>query len=126
MNKGDELYGTVISSLDNNGQIIMVSTPNGADKLFFKVYRDSLIKRNSFHITDINWWEDTRFGADITWHLFNSNDEVIDTLENITEGQDELFKLGYIPTNKWFEDMCRLLNYNERQIDQEIYAKFIF
>ncbi len=58
--------------------------------------------------------------------MFNSNDEVIDTLENVTEGQDELFKLGYTPTNKWFEDMCRLLNYNEKQIDQEIYAKFIF
>ncbi len=127
--RGAEMYSLLIASLAVNGEIIMASTPNGGDELFFRTYRDSIIRRNTYHITEINWWDDPRFGNtrwSMSWNLFNSKDEIIDTIENVDYGYSELIRLGYIPTNHWYEEQARLLNYNERQIQQEIGAEFVF
>ena len=50
-------FGAVPSSYGDYQKIIVTSTPNGKDKLFYKTYKEALNKKNSYNVVDFNWFE---------------------------------------------------------------------
>jgi hypothetical protein len=49
------VYPTV--SRAKTSKILITSTPNGTDNLFYRLYSDALKKQNRFHHERIDWWE---------------------------------------------------------------------
>jgi hypothetical protein len=49
------VYPTI--SRAKTSKILITSTPNGVDNLFYKLYNGALKKENRFHYERIDWWE---------------------------------------------------------------------
>jgi hypothetical protein len=49
------VYPTI--SRAKTSKILITSTPNGVDNLFYKLYNGALKKENRFHCERIDWWE---------------------------------------------------------------------
>lgn len=120
---------------ENGKKIIMVSTPNGKDKLFYKTYKKALAKKNDYHIVDFKWFEDPRYNKNLKWHNKRNNIWIDDWFveDNIDsplhfkfceEKWDNLLKNGWKPTSPWFENMCKIFYYDANIISREINACF--
>lgn len=127
IDKGDVLYEMAMISIQLGGRIILISTPNGMDKVFHKVYVDAVANRNRFNIIDINWYEDPRFNKHLRWVLKDGSGEEIDYMVGVKpKNYHRAISLGYKPTSPWYEQMSMNLNNNSRHIRQEIGAEFVF
>lgn len=132
---GDDLWAACMASLSTGGQVIVISTPNGYDKIYYEIYDQSIQGMNNFIISELHWENDPRFTQDLVWiktkdiiHYLLNREDYDDSL-NITEkDQDkfgELTKKGYKPYSSWFEDMCKKLKFDRRKISQELESAFL-
>jgi len=55
---GDDFWAASMASLSTGGKIILISTPNGFDQIYYTVYAQAVSGINNFHITDLNWYKD--------------------------------------------------------------------
>lgn len=125
INKNDILFETTFTTLALGGSLMMSSTPNGVDKLFHKTFTEAISGKNTFNVIDLKWWEDERFNKDVVW-ILEKDTNIIDSLTDVNPKYYEtLISSGYKPTNSWYEQMCRLLNYNDKAISQEIGGNFV-
>ena len=57
----EELWKSVIPTISSNknGEIIVISTPNGADKgnKFYQLYLDAQKENSAWHMEVVNWWD---------------------------------------------------------------------
>jgi hypothetical protein len=133
---GDDFWAACMASLSTGGKVILISTPNGHDQIYYPIYDQSIRGENSFHITDLRWYKDKRYAKDIKWlkvddmihymlnrELYN-DDEITYSGENTTN-YDELFEMGYKPYSPWYESMSRKLKWDKRKIAQEIECDFL-
>ena len=138
---GQELWSACLASVGTGGKVYLISTPNGMDEIYYEAYDGSVSGKNTFHITQIKWWEDPRYNTDlkmvktediISWIQKNEIDkteEIIPNLVPVTGGRvdeelkEQILKLiqqGYKPHSRWYEKMCRDMNLNKRMINQEL------
>ncbi len=132
---GDDFWAACMASLSTGGKVIVISTPNGYDKIYYEIYEQSIKGLNSFHISELHWENDPRFTKDIFWVKtkdivhFLLNREDYDETKFIHEKDlskfDDLHKKGYKPCSGWFESMVKKLKYDRRKVSQELESAFL-
>jgi hypothetical protein len=133
---GEDFWAASMASLSTGGKIILISTPNGYDPIYYGVYDQALRGINDFHITDLRWFKDPRYTKDLRWikcndichYMLNreqyNDDDVVLTEFDITKYQ-ELEEQGYKPFSSWFESMSKKFKYDRRKIAQELECDFL-
>ena len=137
-----DFWAACMASLSTGGKVIVISTPNGFDPIYYEIYDQALRNLNDFKISEMFWFRDPRYTKDL--HLIKVDDlvhyflnkedygviEKIDwsTIPFEQRNYDELKKLmdlGYKPTSDWFEKMAKKLKFDKRKISQELECNFL-
>jgi len=133
---GEDFWAASMASLSTGGKIILISTPNGYDQIYYGVYDQALRGINDFHITDLRWFKDPRYTKDLRWvkcsdichYMLNreqyNDDEVVLNDFDMSNYQ-ELEEQGYKPFSSWFESMSKKFKYDRRKIAQELECDFL-
>jgi len=133
---GEDFWAASMASLSTGGKVILISTPNGHDPIYYPIYNQSLTGENNFHITDLRWYKDRRYAKDIKWlkvndmihYMLNRElyvDDEITYEQEVIDNYDEIIELGYKPYSPWYEAMARKLKWDKRRIAQEIECDFL-
>jgi hypothetical protein len=133
---GDDFWAASMASLSTGGKIILISTPNGYDPIYYGVYDQAIRGINDFHITDLRWFKDPRYTKDLKWvkcsdivHYMLNREQYIDDdvvlYDFDIEKYQELHELGYKPYSSWFESMSKKFKYDRRKIAQELECDFL-
>lgn len=120
----------------NNAKIIMVSTPNGKDQLYYRTYSKALKKENNYNPVEFKWFQDLRYNRNLKWHRKNPDtgeveydvDPIIGSRGEIVYDEERwrrLEKEGWIPDSPWYTEMCKSLNNDEQKIAQELNVSFL-
>jgi hypothetical protein len=132
---GEDFWAACMASLSTGGKVILISTPNGYDPIYYGVYDQAIRGMNDFKITDLRWFKDPRYASDLKWlkvddithYMLNreqyNDDEII--LEEGWERYVELMEQGYKPYSTWFENMAKKFKYDKRKIAQELECDFL-
>lgn len=119
-----------------NAKIIMVSTPNGKDQLYYNTYKQAIAKENNYNAVEFKWYQDLRYNKFLKWVRVDKEsgtkdvieEEVLDnsgTIKYDEERWREFERRGYKPTNDWYDDMCRSFNNDSQKIAQELDVSFM-
>jgi len=137
-----DFWAACMASLSTGGKVIVVSTPNGYDPIYYEIYDQALRNMNDFKISEMYWFRDPRYTRDlylvktkdIIHYLLNkeeySKDDII-SWESISfdDRNYEELKLimdtGYKPCSAWFEGMVKKLKYDKRKVSQELECNFL-
>jgi hypothetical protein len=137
-----DFWAACMASLSTGGKVIVVSTPNGYDPIYYEIYDQSLKGMNDFKISEMFWYRDPRYSKDLYLvpvddliHYLLNKDE-FDQSKNISfahinpyeRDYDELqhfFNQGYRPCSSWYESMVKKLKYDKRKINQELNCEFL-
>ena len=133
---GDDFWAASMASLSTGGKIILISTPNGYDAIYYGVYDQALRGINDFHITDLRWFKDPRYTKDLRWvkcsdichYMLNReqyNDDEVVMYDFDIEKYTEYHEQGYKPFSSWFESMSKKFKYDRRKIAQELECDFL-
>jgi hypothetical protein len=137
-----DFWSACMASLSTGGKVIVVSTPNGYDAIYYEIYDQALRNMNDFKITEMFWFRDPRYTKDL---YFVKTDNIIHFLLNKEEYNHNEFidwgsksydarnfddvKLlmadGYKPCSSWFESMVKKLKYDKRKVSQELECNFL-
>lgn len=137
-----DFWAACMASLSTGGKVIVVSTPNGYDPIYYEIYDQSLRGMNEFKITEMYWYRDPRYTrdlymvktTDLVHFLLNreeySPDVVVDlSIDNPYERDLSIVKnyieQGYKPCSSWFEGMVKKLKYDRRKVAQELECNFL-
>jgi hypothetical protein len=137
-----DFWAACMASLSTGGKVIVISTPNGYDPIYYEIYDQALRNMNNFKISEMFWWRDPRYTKDL--QLVKTNDlikyllnreeekdiEMIDYSDipfNERNFQDitSLMNDGYKPLSLWFEQMVKKLKYDKRKVAQELECNFL-
>jgi hypothetical protein len=133
---GDDFWAASMASLSTGGKIILISTPNGYDPIYYGVYDQAIRGINDFHITDLRWFKDPRYTKDLVWvkcqdichYMLNReqyNDDDVVLREFDMNNYQKLEEEGYKPFSSWFESMSKKFKYDRRKIAQELECDFL-
>ena len=137
-----DFWAACMASLSTGGKVIVVSTPNGYDPIYYEIYNQANRGMNDFKISEMYWFRDPRYTKDlylvktkdIIHYLLNKTEyqkEDIVSWENISfedRNYDELKLImdsGYKPCSSWFERMVKKLKYDKRKVSQELECNFL-
>jgi len=137
-----DFWSACMASLSTGGKVIVVSTPNGYDPIYYEIYDQALRNFNEFKITEMFWYRDPRYTKDlyvvktkdIVHYLLNKEEYTQDLIINLSTDNpyernlDELksyIEQGYKPCSSWFEGMVKKLKYDRRKISQELECNFL-
>ena len=135
---GPEVYSAAVAcqSSVRNPKTIMISTPNGKDQLYYKLYSQAVSGLNNYHIVEFKWYQDPRYNRFLSWYKIDSEtgekkifkESTLDKLGNITYDEEhwaQMVKDEWIPTSPWYESMCKKFGNDEVMINQELNVSFI-
>ncbi len=137
-----DFWAACMASLSTGGKVIVISTPNGHDPIYYEIYDQSLRNMNDFKISEMYWYRDPRYAKDlyfvktddIVHYLLNkeeyTNQDIISwaDIPNNERNLDEVKELqqkGYKPCSTWFEAMVKKLKYDKRKVSQELECNFL-
>jgi hypothetical protein len=138
----NDFWSACMASLSTGGKVIVVSTPNGYDPIYYEIYDQALRGMNDFKITEMYWYRDPRYTKDlylvktedIIHYLLNKedyNEKEIISWESISPYERDYKELrvlmddGYKPCSSWFEAMVKKLKYDKRKVSQELECNFL-
>jgi hypothetical protein len=132
---GEDFWAASMASLSTGGKVIVISTPNGHDKIYYEIYEQAIKGLNNFQISELHWYKDPRFTKDLFWvkckdivqYLLNQEDydDNLITQESDHDKFDYLLENGYKPCSDWFEQMVKKLKYDRRKVSQELECAFL-
>ena len=144
INADEDFWSACMASLSTGGKVIVISTPNGFDPIYYSIFSQAIKGMNDFRITEMYWFRDPRYSKDlklikcndIVHYMLNRGDyndsEIILDYSNIkVENRDfQEIKLkieneGYKPYSSWFEAMAKKLKFDKRKISQELECNFL-
>ena len=139
----DDFWSACMASLSTGGKVIVISTPNGFDPIYYSIYDQALRGMNDFKITEMYWYRDPRYSKDlkllkvkdIVHYLLNraeyKDDEItidytdINPYDRDFDQIKKQFADGYKPYSSWFESMAKKLKFDRRKIAQELECNFL-
>ena len=138
----NDFWSACMASLSTGGKVIVVSTPNGYDPIYYEIYDQALRSMNDFKITEMFWYRDPRYTKDlflvktddIIHYLLNKEDYNPDEFINWSEIPYEkrnfnelkvLMSAGFKPCSSWYEKMVKKLKYDKRKVSQELECNFL-
>ena len=136
---GPAVYASAVaaaSSYGDKAKIIMVSTPNGKDELYYKTYRQALEKKNGYNPVEFRWFQDLRYNKFLKWYKKNEKTGELDWIEEETldksgtivydeEKWRKYEQQGWTPTSPWYQAMCASFNNDSMKIAQELDVSFL-
>lgn len=135
---GVSVYSAAVAATSSvkDAKILMISTPNGKDQLYYRTYSKALKGENNYHPVEFKWFQDPRYNRRLQWYRKNeetgeiewNNDTVIDEQGNIVYDEERwrgLEQEGWTPTSPWYVDMCNSFNNDEQKIAQELEVSFL-
>jgi hypothetical protein len=135
---GKAVYGSAIATTASvkDAKIIMVSTPNGKDELYYNTYRQAVLGANNFKVVDFKWYQDLRYNRNLKW--YKKNEKTGETIWEVEKTLDEFGKInydeerwkklvsdGWTPTSPWYEGMCQSYSNDKIMIAQELDVSFL-
>lgn len=116
-------------------KIIMVSTPNGMDQLYYNTYKQALAKENNFNAVEFKWYQDPRYNKFLKWYKKDDKtgediwieEEILDETGTIPYDEDKWRKHvndGFTPKAPWYDEMCKSFNNDPIKIAQELDVSF--
>jgi phage FluMu gp28-like protein len=137
-----DFWAACMASLSTGGKVIVISTPNGFDPIYYEIYDQALRSMNDFKISEMFWFRDPRYTKDlyfvktddIVHYLLNKedykNNEVvnwsnIDFDDRNFEDAKKLMSEGFKPCSDWFERMVKKLKFDKRKVSQELECNFL-
>ena len=138
-----DFWAACMASLSTGGKVIVVSTPNGYDAIYYEIYDQSLRGMNDFKVTEMFWHRDPRYTKDLYMvktndlvHFllnreeYNLDDVIVDlSMENPYDRDHTIvtdyIEQGYKPCSSWFEGMVKKLKYDRRKVAQELECNFL-
>jgi hypothetical protein len=123
--------------------IIMVSTPNGRDDLYYEYYQGALAGTNGYKVTETRWYDDPRYNKNLRFYKDKvtakaNGDEVrkrewitiptIDKKGNVRWDPEYWKKLegeGWKATSPWYVQACKENNNDRQTIAQSLECSFI-
>jgi len=139
----EDFWSACMASLSTGGKVIVISTPNGFDPIYYSIYSQAIKGMNDFRITEMYWFRDPRYSKDlklikcndIVHYMLNRGDyndsEITIDYSNIkvTDRDFEEIKVkvenGYKAYSSWFEAMAKKLKFDRRKISQELECNFL-
>jgi len=137
-----DFWSACMASLSTGGKVIVVSTPNGYDPIYYEIYDQALRNMNDFKVSEMFWYRDPRYTKDL--YMVNTNDlvhfllnredypkdTVVDlSIENPYERDHavttDYINKGYKPCSAWFEGMVKKLKFDRRKVAQELECNFL-
>jgi hypothetical protein len=135
---GEDFWAASMASLSTGGKIILISTPNGFDPIYYGVYEQAIRGINDFHITDLRWFKDPRYTKDLKWikvsdivhymlnrEQYNDDEVILNDPEYDLTKYNQYLDEGYQPYSSWFESMSKKFKYDKRKIAQELECDFL-
>ena len=135
---GVSVYSSSVAATSSvkDAKILMISTPNGKDQLYYRTYSKALKGENNYHPVEFKWFQDLRYNKNLKWYRKNPDnglieweyDTIIDDNGSVKYDEERWRKLerdGWTPTSPWFEDMCKSFNNDEQKIAQELLFSFL-
>jgi len=137
-----DFWSACMASLSTGGKVIVVSTPNGYDPIYYEIYDQALRGMNDFKISEMFWFKDPRYTKDLQLikvedliHYFLNREDYkdLDIIDYSTSSPRERdfneikqkITDGYKPTSAWFESMVKKLKYDKRKVSQELECNFL-
>ena len=137
----DDFWAACMASLSTGGKVIVISTPNGYDPIYYSIYEQAAKGVNEFKVSDMYWYRDPRYTRDLYMvktdnlvdYLLDRNNfpntEILDLsgdpFQRDIEYVKELMDQGYKPCSAWFESMVKKLKFDKRKISQELECNFL-
>ena len=139
----EDFWSACMASLSTGGKVIVISTPNGFDPIYYSIYSQAIKGMNDFRITEMYWFRDPRYSKDlklikcedIIHYMLNRGDYkdediTIDYTDIKVSDRDfeeikQKLELGYKPYSSWFESMSKKLKFDKRKISQELECNFL-
>ena len=137
-----DFWSACMASLSTGGKVIVVSTPNGYDPIYYEIYDQALRNMNDFKVSEMFWYRDPRYTKDL--YMVNTNDLVHFLLNREDYAKDVVVDLsienpyerdhsvttdyinkGYKPCSAWFEGMVKKLKFDRRKVAQELECNFL-
>ena len=137
---GKDVYASALPTVSTGGHIIMISTPNGKDMLYYETCRQAKLKGtkdwNNFELVEMKWYQDPRYNKFLEWTKKDENtgeiliqkEEYIDKEGNIPYDNDHWNKMvsdGWLPRSPWYVKMCQQFNNDSQKIAQELDVSFL-
>lgn len=137
-----DFWSACMASLSTGGKVIVVSTPNGYDPIYYEIYDQALRNMNDFKISEMFWYRDPRYTkdlymvktSDLVHFLLNREDYPQDTVVELSVDNpyerdhsivQDYMERGYKPCSSWFEGMVKKLKYDRRKVAQELECNFL-
>ena len=137
---GKDVYASALPTVSTGGHIIMISTPNGKDQLYYETCRQAKLKGtdewNNFELLELKWYQDPRYNKFLEWTRKNSETGEIEILKenyidndgNVEYSPNLWFqreKDGWKPRSPWYNRMCQQFNNDSQKIAQELDVSFL-
>ena len=138
----NDFWSACMASLSTGGKVIVISTPNGYDAIYYDIYDQALRNMNEFKISEMFWYRDPRYTKDLymvktndlVHYLLNREDYPQDTVVDLSVENPydrdhsittDFISKGYKPCSSWFEGMVKKLKFDRRKVAQELECNFL-
>jgi hypothetical protein len=144
INADEDFWSACMASLSTGGKVIVISTPNGFDPIYYSIYSQAIKGMNDFRITEMYWFRDPRYSkdlklikcSDIVHYMLNRADYKDDEItldysdikvseRDFNEIKQKIENGGYKAYSSWFEAMAKKLKFDRRKISQELECNFL-
>ena len=135
---GVSVYSSAVAACASvsHAKIVLISTPNGKDPLYWRTYDNAINKRNNFEYVEFKWFQDLRYNKNLKWIKKNEETGETETIVETVIGKkgeikydeerwNKLEKEGWKPTSPWYVNMCKSFNNDEQKIAQELDISFL-
>lgn len=133
---GATVYSQAAATTASGGRIVMISTPNGKDELYYDVYNKAKKGENGFNLVELKWYQDPRYNKHLKWEkLDKDTGDLITYVEPILskdgaiewdpEHWEDMSQEGYKATSPWYVGMCNKFNQDKQKIAQELDVSFL-
>ena len=137
---GKDVYASALPTVSTGGHIIMISTPNGKDQLYYETCRKAKLKGssewNNFELVEMKWYQDPRYNKFLEWYrkdaetgeIIIEKETYLDKEGNVEYRPEVWFQRerdGWKPRSNWYIKMCQQFNNDEQKIAQELDVSFL-
>lgn len=138
--KGRDVYTSAVPTVSTGGHIVMISTPNGKDQLYYETCKRAKHKGtsdwNNFELLEMKWYQDPRYNKHLKWVRRDQESGELETIVEDTinkdgniawapEHWDKMIKDGWSPISPWYTMMCQQFNNDTMKIAQELDVSFL-
>lgn len=137
---GNDVYASALPTVSTGGKILMISTPNGKDLLYYETCRQAKLKGtdewNNFELVEMKWYQDPRYNKFLEWYRKDKEtgevtikkEPTINKLGDIkydNKHWENMISDGWKPRSPWYIKMCQQFNNDTKKIAQELDVSFL-